>query len=138
MRHLISIFVIALFSAYSNASWGEVPSNRLYVSKDQHGNMVFTDRQPKLGEYETKLQPLISTVTWVKSEIQPKLNSTNKTKKKHSKAKSNKFTKKQSCQKLLDELSTLEKQLEYKQKASQFDSFKKKLRAARWQYQTKC
>ena len=145
MRHLVSIsalisvtFTFALYSVHSYGSSSEVSEKQLYVSKDQHGNKVFSDRQPKLGEYETKQQLQILTVIWVKPKSQTKLKLSNKTKKKRSKTKSNKLLEQHTCQKLFDEMNSLEMQLEYKQKASQFDSVKKRLRKARWQYQTKC
>jgi glycosidase len=135
MRHtiilLISIVTTLISSIYSS---GSIASNELYISLDQYGNKVFSDKKPQSGKYETQQQRAIPTVIWHKSISYPKA----KQKRKRSKPMPSKSDKQQDCQKLLNEMSSLEKQLEYKQKASQFDLYKKKLRTVRWQYQTKC
>ncbi len=129
MRYLIIILALNMYSSYS------ICSNQLYITTDQYGNKVYSDKKPKSGTYETKQQRKISTVTWEKTKAYPKSKISNKKRKKHLKTK---LTKKQFCMQLSDKMNLLDKQLQYKQKASQFDLFKKKLRDTRWQYQTKC
>ena len=136
---LILALGMGMGTAKTLASTESIATNKLYVSLDEHGNKRYSDQKPKSGAYETKQQTQVKTVVWQKSESIPLINpkNHNKTKSKP-KSKQADQTKQQYCQKLLSDMKSLERQLEYKQKASQFDSLKKKLRNIRWQYQTKC
>jgi hypothetical protein len=144
MHHsIIAIFRLLLTLYAALFCLNSVSSNKLYISTDQFGNKVFTDKKPKSGSYETKHQKGISTVVWEKPIIYPKIESRHKDTKDNSDRKKSKtkqvvLTKKQTCEGLLSTMSSLERQLEVKQKARQFDSLKKDLLSTRWQYQVKC
>lgn len=111
-------------------------SDKLYISKDEFGNLVYSDKPPVNTSYRSQEAEEIKTIDWK----QTTLSKSKKTKKKRSKKPRAKRTKVKlsRCSTLKTEIRDYEEKLAHRIEAGEFDSIKKKLSDVRWKYQTKC
>ena len=99
-----------LLISLSTTSFSSYSTNRLYTTVDQYGHKIFSDRKPQPDDFETRKQVEIKPVIWKKAPILKIENIIKLKKIKYSKPA---ISKKQRCQKLLAQMLSLEKQLQY-------------------------
>lgn len=111
-------------------------AENFYVSKDQFGNLVYSDKPPLDAKYKTQKAVKIKTVNW-KETIPRKIKKTKKKRGKKTSSKQAKVTQGR-CNVLKNKIKEYEESLSNRLEAAEFDSLKKKLSDARWKYRSKC
>lgn len=109
----------------------------IYISKDEHGNLIYSDTPPPKGKYQSTFLPKFQTTEWAKT---PKLKSTHKTgpKRKTIKRKNKFAERKQNCTQLRIQLNKIEKSLSKRNNAAAFTKLKAKLNTKRKEYRKIC
>ncbi|MCW8878064.1 MAG: hypothetical protein OQK51_13520 [Kangiellaceae bacterium] len=112
-------------------------SQPIYVSKDEHGNFVYSDARPLEGQYESSPLSNVQTTQWVKT---PKIKSKHKIQqnRKSSGQKSRFEERRKTCKQLKKQLDKIEFRLSKRNKAAAFNNLKEKLGTKRKTYRKSC
>lgn len=129
---LAPLFAVIAFSISCNI----IAAESVYISKDEFGNLVYSDSPPTDRPFKTIKASLIKTTNWEKVPPQKiKKPRTKSSKRKKSKTAKTTISR---CSALKSEIKEYENKLGYRLEASEFDQVKDKLSEARWKYQKKC